>query len=45
VTGALAMMGLATWLAIRVGARLFRVGLLLAGSWPGVREIMRQAKL
>jgi len=34
-----------TWLAIRVGARLFRVGLLLGGSRPSLREIMRQARL
>jgi len=34
-----------TWLAIRVGARLFRVGLLLGGSRPSMREIMRQARL
>ncbi|NOY92483.1 MAG: ABC transporter permease [Deltaproteobacteria bacterium] len=34
-----------TWLAIRLGARLFRVGLLLGGSRPSLREILRQARL
>jgi ABC-2 type transport system permease protein len=45
VVGALVVMVLATWLALRLGARLFRVGLLLTGSWPGLREILRQARL
>jgi hypothetical protein len=45
ITGALATLGLSTWLAIRFGARLFRVGLLLTGSWPGFRRILRQARL
>ncbi|HEY3174505.1 MAG TPA: ABC transporter permease [Candidatus Polarisedimenticolia bacterium] len=35
----------ATWLAIRVGARLFRVGILLTGARPKLREILRQARL
>jgi hypothetical protein len=35
---------ISTWLAIRVGARLFRVGLLSA-SRPKLREILRQARL
>jgi len=34
-----------TWLSIRLGARLFRVGLLLGGSRPSMREILRQARL
>tara|TARA_B100001750_G_scaffold185175_1_gene154168 strand:+ start:594 stop:1931 length:1338 start_codon:yes stop_codon:yes gene_type:complete len=42
---AVASLMLATWLAIRIGARLFRVGLLLGGSRPSWREILRQAKL
>jgi ABC-2 type transport system permease protein len=35
----------ATWLAIRLGARLFRIGLLSAGARPSFREILRQARL
>ena len=35
----------ATWLAIRVGARLFRVGLLNSGARPTLREVFRQARL
>ncbi len=45
VAGAFATLGLWTWLSIRLGARLFRVGVLLSGSWPGLREIMKQARL
>ncbi|RLB54094.1 MAG: hypothetical protein DRJ42_10130 [Deltaproteobacteria bacterium] len=45
VTGALAMLGLSTWLSIRLGARLFRVGLLITGSWPGFRSVWRQSRL
>jgi len=37
-------MVVATWLAIRLGARLFRVGLLLTGARPKLREILRQAR-
>ena len=39
----LLLMG-ATWVAIRVGARLFSVGLLSAGARPSFREVMRQAR-
>lgn len=35
----------ATWVAIRIGARLFRVGLLSAGARPSFREVIRQARL
>jgi len=42
---AVASLILATWVSIRIGARLFRVGLLLGGSRPSWREIARQAKL
>jgi ABC-2 type transport system permease protein len=45
ITGALATLGLSTWFAIRFGARLFRVGLLLTGSWPGFARILRQSRL
>jgi amidase len=41
---ALALLVLSTWVALRVGARLFRVGLLSA-SRPKLREILRQARL
>jgi ABC-2 type transport system permease protein len=39
-----ALLVVSTWIAIRVGARLFRVGLLSA-SRPKLREILRQARL
>ena len=45
VLGALGVLLASTWLAIRFGARLFRVGLLLTGSRPGLRELLRQARL
>ena len=35
----------ATWIAIRIGARFFRVGLLSSGARPSLREVMRQARL
>ena len=35
----------ATWLTVRVGARLFRVGLLLKGERPPLRELLRQSRL
>ncbi|MEM6955843.1 MAG: ABC transporter permease [Myxococcota bacterium] len=35
----------ATWLALRIGSRLFRIGLLLSGSRPSWRELWRQARL
>ncbi len=34
-----------TWLALKMGARLFRLGLLMTGSRPKLREILRQARL
>jgi ABC-2 type transport system permease protein len=45
VAGALAVLCFATWLGLRLGARLFRVGLLNSGARPSFREIYRQAKL
>lgn len=36
---------LSTWLAIRLGARLFRLGILMTGSRPSWREIARQMRL
>jgi ABC-2 type transport system permease protein len=44
IAGSFAVLMLSTWVAIRVGARLFRVGLLSA-SRPKLREILRQARL
>jgi ABC-2 type transport system permease protein len=45
VAVALIILALSTWLALRVGARLFRVGLLNTGARPSFREIFRQARL
>ncbi len=36
---------ISTWLALKLGARLFRIGLLALGSRPKLREIWRQARL
>jgi ABC-2 type transport system permease protein len=44
VLGALLILVASTWLALRVGARLFRIGLLSA-SRPKLREVIRQARL
>jgi ABC-2 type transport system permease protein len=44
VTGAVVVLVVSTWLAIRIGARLFRVGFLLTGSRPSLAELWRQAK-
>ncbi len=45
IAGALVVLLASTWVAIRVGARWFRVGLLSAGARPSFREILRQARL
>ena len=45
IIGPMLVLVAATWVAIRVGARLFRVGLLSAGARPSFREVMRQARL
>lgn len=45
IAGGMLVLLASTWLAIRLGARLFRVGLLSTGSRPGFREILRQARL
>jgi len=44
VLAALGILLISTWAALRVGARLFRIGLLSA-SRPKLREIIRQARL
>jgi ABC-2 type transport system permease protein len=45
VAGSLVVLLLATWIGLRVGARLFRIGLLSAGARPSLKEILRQARL
>ncbi|RMH19516.1 MAG: ABC transporter permease [Acidobacteria bacterium] len=45
IGGSFLLMLAATWFAIRLGARLFRVGLLLGGARPRWREVLRQARL
>jgi ABC-2 type transport system permease protein len=45
IAGSIVLMLVATWFAIRLGARLFRVGLLSVGARPSFREILRQARL
>jgi ABC-2 type transport system permease protein len=44
IAGALLVLLASTWLALRLGARLFRIG-LLSSSRPSLREIVRQARL
>jgi len=44
VAGAFAVLVLSTWLALRIGGRLFRIG-LLSSSRPKLAEILRQARL
>ena len=45
IVGSLAMLALGIYAAIKIGARLFRVGVLLSGARPKLREILRQAGL
>jgi ABC-2 type transport system permease protein len=45
VAGAFLVLVASTWIGLRVGARLFRIGLLSAGARPSLREIVRQARL
>jgi ABC-2 type transport system permease protein len=45
IVGPFVVLIAATWIGIRIGARLFRIGLLSSGTRPGVREIIRQARL
>ena len=45
IAGAFTVLVLSTWVALRIGARLFRIGLLSSGARPGLREIVRQARL
>ena len=45
MAGSLLVLIFATWIGLRVGARLFRIGLLSAGARPSLKEIVRQARL
>lgn len=45
IVGPMLLLIAATWGAIRIGARLFRVGLLNSGARPSMREVIRQARL
>jgi ABC-2 type transport system permease protein len=45
IGASLALLLAATWLAIRFSARIFRVGLLLTGARPKLRQLWRQARL
>lgn len=44
IVGSILTLCLSIWVAIRVGARLFRVGFLLTGSRPSLGELWRQAR-
>jgi ABC-2 type transport system permease protein len=44
IVGPLGVLMVSTWIAIKLGARLFRVG-LLSSARPSFREIIRQARL
>ncbi len=44
VSGAIAVLFVSIWVAIRLGARLFRVGFLLTGSRPSLAELWRQSR-
>lgn len=44
VLGSMLVLLTSTWLSIRVGARLFRVGFLLTGTMPSFAELWRQAR-
>lgn len=44
VIGSMLVLLISTWLSIRVGARLFRVGFLLTGTMPSLAELWRQAR-
>jgi ABC-2 type transport system permease protein len=45
IAGVFVVLAVSSWIALRIGARLFRVGLLSAGSRPSLREVLRQARL
>jgi ABC-2 type transport system permease protein len=45
IAGSLLVLLLSTWATVRIASRLFRVGLLMTGARPSLREILRQARL
>lgn len=45
IAGPFVVLIASTWFGLRLGARLFRVGILLTGARPKWREIIRQARL
>jgi ABC-2 type transport system permease protein len=45
IAGAFVVLVASTWLAIRLGAQLFRIGILSSGARPSFREILNQARL
>lgn len=45
IVGSVAVLLTCTWLSVRIGARVFRVGVLLSGGWPGWRQVLRQAEI
>jgi len=45
VVGPLVVLAACTWIAVRVGARLLRLGLLLTGSRATLSEVIRQLRL
>ncbi len=45
VAGILAVLVAATWGSLLLAARLFRIGLMLTGSRPKLRALLRQARL
>ena len=44
VVGSIAVLATSIWLAIRIGARLFRVGFLLTGNRPPLADLWRQSR-
>jgi len=45
VAGAFTVLAISSWIGLRVGGRLFRIGLLSSGSRPTLKEVIRQARL
>ncbi len=45
LVGSVGVLLVCTWLSVRIGARVFRVGVLLSGGWPGWRQVLRQAEI
>jgi ABC-2 type transport system permease protein len=42
--GSLVMLVMSTWLSVRVASRVFRIGLLLTGVRPRLRDVLRRAR-